>query len=101
MDTTELINDAKARFNHNSSKAYLKSKYQSKLIVADQGGLWKATPELISFLSISDKTHTVLLDTYENPIRVDINKLEVKLRETYNVVMEQWYTEYSSLEKNK
>ena len=101
MDTKELIAEVKARQNHNSAKAYLKSKYQSKLIVADQGGLWKATPELIGFLSISDTTHVVILDAYENPIRVDINQLQKKLRETYNIVMEQWYVEYTDLEKNK
>lgn len=99
MDTQDLINETKARFNHHSAKSYLKSKYQSKLIVADQGGLWKATPELIGFLSITDRTHAVILDAYENPIRVHINELQIKLRETYNTVMEQWYAEYSSLEK--
>jgi hypothetical protein len=99
MNTTELINEAKARFNHNSAKAYLKSKYQSKLIVADQGGLWTATPEIIGFLTIIDRSHAVLLDSYENPVRVDIRQLEIKLRETYNTVMEQWHTEFTSLEK--
>jgi hypothetical protein len=101
MDTKQLITDAKARFKHNSAKAYLKDKYESKLIVADQGGLWKATPELIAFLSISDRTNTVLLDTYQNPVQVEIRKLEVKLRETYNTVMEQWHTEWKELEKNR
>jgi len=101
MDTKQLIIDAKARFKHNSAKAYLKDKYESKLIVADQGGLWKATPELIAFLSISDRTNTVLLDTYQNPVQVEIRKLEVKLRETYNTVMEQWHTEWKELEKNR
>jgi len=99
MDTKELINEAKARFNHNSAKAYLKSKYQSKLIVADQGGLWTATPELIGFLSSINNRYVVILDSYENPIRVDINKLQIKLTETYNIVMEQWHTELSTLEK--
>jgi hypothetical protein len=101
MDTKQLITDAKARFKHNSAKAYLKDKYESKLIVADQGGLWKATPELIAFLSISDRTNTVILDTYQNPVQVEIRKLEVKLRETYNTVMEQWHTEWKELEKNR
>jgi hypothetical protein len=101
MDTKQLINDAKARFKHNSAKAYLKDKYESKLIVADQGGLWKATPELLGFLSISDRTHGVILDAYENPIRVDINQLQKKLRETYNIVMEQWHSEWTALESNR
>lgn len=99
MDTTELIKEAKARFNHNSAKTYLKSKYQSKLIVADQGGLWTATPELISFLSSTQDTTSILLDSYNNPIKVDTTKLLIKLKEIYQLVMEEWHTEFTSLEK--
>ena len=101
MDTKQLINDVKARFKHNSAKQYLKDKYQAKLLVAYQGGLWKATPELLGFLSSSDRTHGVILDAYENPIRVDINQLQKKLRETYNTVMESWHKELTDLEKNR
>jgi hypothetical protein len=101
MDTKQLINDVKARFKHNSAKQYLKDKYQAKLLVAHQGGLWKATPELLGFLSISDRTYGVILDAYENPIRVDINQLQKKLRETYNTVMEEWHKELTELEKNR
>jgi len=101
MDTTELINEAKARFNHNSAKAYLKSKYQSKLIVADQGGLWTASPDLIAFLSSTQDITTVLLDSYSNPIKVDTTKLLIKLKETYRIAMEQWHDEFSTLEKTR
>ena len=101
MDTNQLVKDVKARFNINFQKQQLREKYTAKLLVAHQGGLWKATPELLGFLSISDRTHGVILDAYENPIRVDINQLQKKLRETYNMVMEQWHAEYSALEKNR
>ena len=101
MDTTELINEAKARFNHNSAKAYLRSKYQSKLIVADQGGLWTATPNLIAFLSSTQDINTVLLDSYNNPVKVDTTKLLIKLKETYRVAMEEWYAEFLILEKTR
>ena len=53
MDTKTLISEAKARFNHNSAKAYLKDKYDSKLIIADQGGLWRADQKTISFYHAS------------------------------------------------
>lgn len=99
MDTKKLINEAKARFNHNSAKAYLKNKYQSKLIVADQGGLWTSTPELIAFLSSTQDTTSILLDSYNNPIKVDTTKLLIKLKETYRIVMEEWHNEFTSLEK--
>ena len=101
MDTQTLITDAKARFNHNQAKQYLKDKYQSKLTFADQGGLWKATPELIVFLDSANSEELLLLDSYENPIKVDRKKLFDKVRDTYNDVMEQWHTEWSVLEKKR
>ena len=101
MDTQTLITDAKARFNHNQAKQYLKDKYQSKLTFADQGGLWKATPELIVFLESANSEELLLLDSYENPIKVDRKKLFDKVRDTYNDVMEQWHTEWSVLEKKR
>ena len=62
MDTKTLITEAKARFNHNSAKAQLKDKYDGKLIVAEQGGLWKASPELISTLNAFDDNFIILID---------------------------------------
>ncbi len=38
MDTEQLIIDVKARFAHNASKAYLKDKYESKLIFSPGWG---------------------------------------------------------------
>jgi len=101
MDTKQLITEAKARFNHNSAKAYLKDKYESKLSVADQGGLWVATVELISFLTISTMDHVVLLDTYSNPVKVNRAALLTKLDKTYTYVMDQWHTEWAALEKKR
>ena len=101
MDTKQLITEAKARFNHNSAKAYLKDKYESKLSVADQGGLWVATIELISFLSINTQTQVVLLDSYNNPVQVNRIDLLTKLDKTYTYVMEQWHSEWATLEKKR
>jgi hypothetical protein len=101
MDTKQLITEAKARFNHNSAKAYLKDKYESKLSVADQGGLWVATIELISFLSTNAQSHVVLPDSYGNPVKVNRADLLTKLDKTYTYVMEQWYSEWAALEKKR
>jgi hypothetical protein len=102
MDTKQLINDTKARFKHNSAKQYLKDKYQAKLLVAYQGGLWKASPELIVFLDSVNSDTIVLLDSYENPVAIT-NRTEMfyKIRDTYNDVMECWYKELTDLEKNR
>lgn len=101
MDTKTLLAEAKARFNHNSAKSYLKEKYQAKLIVAEQGGLWKATPELIGFLASTTDEYIILLDTYENPVMVNRIKLYDVLEKTYNDSMTQWYTEWKELESKR
>lgn len=102
MDTKQLINDVKARFKHNSAKQYLKDKYQAKLLVAYQGGLWKVTPELIVFLDSAGSSGLILLDLYDNPIKVtDRKELLGKIRDTYNIVMEDWHKELTELEKNR
>jgi hypothetical protein len=102
MDTKQLINDAKARFKHNSAKQYLKDKYQAKLLVAYQGGLWKATPELIVFLDSANSDELIILDSYENPVKISNRKeMFYKIRDMYNDIMEEWYKELTELEKNR
>lgn len=101
MDTKTLISEAKARFNHNSTKAYLKDKYDGKLIVAEQGGLWKANVETINFLNSSKKEKVILIDTFNNPVQVDRELLLETLQNTYESVMEEWYNEWSELEKKR
>lgn len=105
MDTTQLLADAKARFSHNAAKAYLKDKYASKLIVAEQGGLWTASPQLISFLSVQtpftiDDT-VIVIDNFDNPVQVDGKALLKKLQDTYNTVMNEWHAEWASLESKR
>lgn len=97
MDITTLLAQAKARFGHNSAKDYLREKYNTKLFLADQGGLWKANLETINFLRNIDN-EVVLLDTFNNPVKVNAPTLFLKLSEIYNTVMEEWYKELKEFE---
>ena len=101
MDTKTLISEAKARFNHNSAKAQLKDKYDGKFIVADQGGLWKATPELIAFLTAVDDNFVVLIDNFDNPVQVKREDLLQVLKDTYQKAMLDWYKEWKELESKR
>jgi len=104
MDTKTLITDAKARFAHNSAKDYLQEKYNAKLIVAEQGGLWKADQETISFLSIMANDYddkVVMMDTFQNPVLVDRSELLSKLKKVYRSVMTDWYNEWQELESKR
>jgi hypothetical protein len=98
MDTKTLISEAKARFNHNSAKAQLKDKYDGKFIIAEQGGLWKATPELIAFLNALDDNFVILIDNFNNPVQVNRDQLLTVLKDTYSKVMIDWYKEWKEIE---
>jgi hypothetical protein len=101
MDTKTLISEAKARFNHNSAKAQLKDKYDGKFIVAEQGGLWKATPEFIGFLNALDDGDVILIDTFDNPVEVNREKLLDVLKNLYQKVMLDWHKEWKELESKR
>jgi hypothetical protein len=101
MDTKTLISEAKARFNHNSAKAQLKDKYDGKFIVAEQGGLWKATPEFIGFLNALNDDTVVLIDTFDNPVEVNREKLLDVLKNLYQKVMLDWHQEWKELESKR
>lgn len=101
MDTKTLITEAKARFAHNSAKDYLKEKYEAKLLVAEQGGLWKADKETISFLTSFLNEEVVLMDTFNNPVKVNCQDLKDKLCETYYKVMNEWHDEWKELESKR
>ena len=98
MDITTLISDTKARFSHNAAKQYLKEKYDSKLFLATQGGLWKATPDTISFLNSLSVDKCVLVDNFSNPVEVDRKQLLEDLSNLYIGVMKEWYDEWKTLE---
>ena len=101
MDTKSLIADAKMRFSHNSAKAQLKDKYDSKLVVAVQGGLWKADVQTISLLSAVDTETIVLIDSFENPVKVNRIDLLQTLLSLYTTVMNEWYLEWAEVETKR
>lgn len=101
MDTKAIIAEAKAKFNHNSTKEYLKDKYHSKLVFADQGGLWTANNNLISFLNALTEEECVVLDSYQTPIKINRPKLLTKAVQVYTENMNEWHVEWEKLRKNR
>lgn len=101
MDTNALIREARARFQHQESKQYLKEKYLGKLRFTAQGGLWTASVELISFLRTTTQETIVLLDEYQKPIKVKSRPLLLEAEQIYTDVMSEWYDEYENLKSRR
>jgi hypothetical protein len=100
VDTKTLITQAKARFKHQEAKLYLKEKYSNRLTLVSQNGLWSVTPEFLATLRSSPET-VVLIDQYDNPVKVDTYELLAVAEELYNTVMNSWLQEWSELEKTR
>jgi len=102
MDTDKLIAHGRARFEHASARQVLKEKYQGKLTFAYRGGMWQAGPELNSTIFTCGRTgEVVLLDLYENPVKIDTVELMKLSQERYNEQMNAWLIEYEELNKQR
>jgi hypothetical protein len=102
MNTDELITHAKSRFDHALSKCILKEKYQAKLTFTYAGGLWRAGPELLVLLqAIPVNDDVVLLDLYENPIKINPAELQHLALGRWQEQMNAWLLEHEELSKHR
>jgi len=102
MNTDELISYGRARFEHAAARRTLKEKYQAKMTFAYRGGMWKAGPELNSTIFTCGRIgEVVLLDLYENPVKIDTKELMALSQERFNEQMNAWLVEYEQLNQNR
>ena len=101
MDTDNLIAHSRARFEHTAAKRALKEKYQAKLSFAWNGGMFRATPEMIVFLNLYGDQVIVVQDLYENPVQVNAQELEQAMRERLQEQMNAWFIEYDQMSQRR
>ena len=77
----------------------LKEKYQAKLIFAYNGGMFRATPELLAFVHTWPINELYLQDLYNNPVEVDKQVFLVRLQQHYHEQMNAWHVEFEQLSK--
>jgi hypothetical protein len=97
MDTNTLIREARARFQHQESKQYLREKYQARLKFSEQGGLWTASPEFITFLRTTTAESIIMLDEYQKPLQVQVQTLLTRAESVYHDTMAEWHSEFEQL----
>lgn len=95
MDTDQIIEKSRARFEHETNRRLLKEKYQAKMIFAYRGGMWQAGPELLTLLeAIPVEDEVVILDLYENPVKISANELKYLVFERWQEQMTAWLVEH-------
>jgi hypothetical protein len=104
MNTENIISQSRARFAHEANRRLLKEKYEAKMLFAYQGGMWRAGPELLStinFCRITNDAEVVLLDLYENPIKVNTKELWNLAAARWQEQMNAWHQEFEESRKNR
>jgi len=98
---TDIISKIRTRFDHAAAKKTLKEKYESRMLFAHAGGMFKSTPELISFLSLYTNQDIVLLDVYDTPVKVNAADLKDEMQKRWYEQMNAWLVEWSELQKQR
>jgi hypothetical protein len=101
MNTNELVTQARSRFDHAAARRVLKEKYEAKMIFAHAGGMFKSTPEMITFLSLYTGKEIVLLDLYDNPVKVNADHLKDEMQKRWYEQMNAWLVEHAELSKQR
>ena len=101
MNTKELIALSRRRFDHAAAKKILKEKYEAKMLFAYAGGMFKSTPEMISFLSLYGDRRIVLKDLYDTPVEVNAKDLIDEMQKKWYEQMNAWLVEWTELQKER
>jgi len=101
MNTEELTQTIRSRFDYESAKQVLKEKYEAKLLFALSGGMWRASPELISLLNSFEDDNIVLVDEYGNPCQVNRDDLLTETKQRFQEQMNAWLNEFNEVNRQR
>jgi hypothetical protein len=101
MNTDQLVENARARFDHEAQKRVLKEKYLAKMLFAYAGGMWRAGPELQILLKTCVEPQAVILDLYDNPVRVEVEQLMAMSQQRWQEQMTAWLLEHQEAQKKR
>lgn len=97
MDTNDLERIAQARYEHSVAKKNLRERTEQQLVFTHGQGLFRASPELISFLNCWEEDTLFIEDLYHNPVQIDRRQMLEQARQCYQYALNAWHTEYQTL----
>jgi len=101
---TKALEFANYRVTLNNQQAQLKAKTQSLLSYSINGGTFTIDLTLITFckqLINEDQNEVVLLDIYNNPIKIKVDTFYDEILSRYYEVTNDYYAEYEKLRKSR
>lgn len=98
MDISNLKEIAETAFDHAVYRKQLRERIQTSLVFTYGNGMFKATPELITFVTAWPRSKQLFLeDIHSNPIKIpDPDFFLSKCVERYQEQMNAWHNEFES-----
>lgn len=101
MDTDSLFHHARARFDHAVARKLLKEKYEAKMLFGCRGGMFRAGPQLQTTLLACPDSEAVILDLYDNPIKVNTKELLAMSQQRWQEQMNAWLAEAETINQKR
>ena len=102
MSADKLQKLAETKFEIKAAKLALLERVDSQLTFTWGGGLFKATPELIAYITGLFRITTgkaVILDEYKNPIQINIQPFLDEAAAVNQYALNSYLDEYNKLKK--
>lgn len=97
-----MVAHARARFDHAAARRVLKEKYESRMVFAHAGGMWRAGPDLLTtLLACAQDTDVVILDLYQTPVKITVPELFALTHERWQEQMNAWKVEWDELSQKR
>jgi len=93
----DITHKIRARFDHEAAKHTLREKYEAKMLFAHQGGMFRASAELIVLLSSFTDDTIVILDEFKNPTRVNRTNLLQEAKQRHKEMLNAWSVELDGM----
>ena len=98
-DLEQITNQIKLATNYQINKRILREKIQTDLHIPYNGGLFKISIELMSFLGTWPNEELYLEDTYQNPIKINRIELLTVCQQQYQMVMNDWHIQHEGIRR--
>lgn len=98
---SDIVTRIRTRFDHAAAKKTLQEKYESRMLFAHAGGMFKSTPEMITFLSLYNDEDIVLADVYNTPVKVNAAHLRDEMQKRWYEQMNAWLIEWTELQQQR
>jgi hypothetical protein len=98
MSIQNLVDQIKQSTDYQKNRQLLREQMHNDLLFAHNNGLFKATPELIAFLSAWDTDIIYIEDQYGNPVECNRIALLTECKERNQRVINRWHVLHEQLQ---